>query len=61
MLCVIYRSADKGRRKMFGADSDLSGAERIVESIYWKPTIVWYVDEVRVMNAIRTESKTCAR
>ncbi len=29
----------------------------IVESIYWKPTIIWVVDEVRVMNAIRTESK----
>lgn len=29
----------------------------IVESIYWKPTIIWFVDEVRVMNAIRTESK----
>jgi CRISPR-associated protein Cas5d len=29
----------------------------IVESIYWKPTIIWYVDEVRIMNAIRTESK----
>lgn len=29
----------------------------IVESIYWKPTIIWYVDEVRVMNPIRTESK----
>jgi CRISPR-associated protein Cas5d len=29
----------------------------IVESIYWKPTIIWYVDEVRVINPIRTESK----
>lgn len=29
----------------------------IVESIYWKPTLVWYVDEVRIMNAIQTESK----
>jgi len=29
----------------------------IVESIYWKPTLVMYVDEVRVMNAIRMESK----
>ncbi|BCG56845.1 hypothetical protein PUR_02700 [Paenibacillus sp. URB8-2] len=29
----------------------------IVESIYWKPTIIWYIDEVRVMNAIQTESK----
>ncbi len=29
----------------------------ITESIYWKPTIIWVVDEVRVMNPIRTESK----
>lgn len=29
----------------------------IVESIYWKPTIIWIIDEVRVMNPIRTESK----
>lgn len=29
----------------------------IVESIYWKPTIIWYIDEIRVMNAIQTEVK----
>ncbi len=29
----------------------------ITESIYWKPTIIWYIDEVRVINPIRTESK----
>lgn len=29
----------------------------IVESIYWKPTIIWYIDEVRIMNAIQTEVK----
>lgn len=29
----------------------------IVESIYWKPTLVWYIDEVRVMNPIQTEVK----
>lgn len=29
----------------------------IVESIYWKPTIIWYIDKVRVMNAIQTEVK----
>ena len=29
----------------------------ITESIYWKPTFTWYIDEVRVMKAIRTESK----
>ncbi len=29
----------------------------ITESIYWKPTIIWIVDAVRVMNKIQTESK----
>lgn len=29
----------------------------IVESIYWKPTILWYIDEVRVMKEIRTQSR----
>lgn len=29
----------------------------ILESIYWKPTIMWMVDDVRVMKPIRTESK----
>lgn len=29
----------------------------IVESIYWKPTIIWYIDAIRVMNKIQTESK----
>ncbi|MEF2967718.1 type I-C CRISPR-associated protein Cas5c [Paenibacillus sp. M1] len=29
----------------------------IVESIYWKPTIIMIVDKVRIMNPIRMESK----
>lgn len=29
----------------------------IVESIYWKPTFVWVIDECRVMNQILTEPK----
>ena len=29
----------------------------IISSIYWKPTIIWYVDKVRVMNRIQTEVK----
>ena len=29
----------------------------ITESVYWKPTITWVIDEVRVMNKIQTESK----
>ena len=29
----------------------------IIESVYWKPTIVYYIDEIRIMNPIRMESK----
>ncbi|MEP6878871.1 MAG: type I-C CRISPR-associated protein Cas5c [Nitrosospira sp.] len=29
----------------------------VVKSIYWKPTIVWVIDEVRVMKRIRTQTK----
>ncbi|MDR2398551.1 MAG: type I-C CRISPR-associated protein Cas5c, partial [Spirochaetaceae bacterium] len=29
----------------------------ITESVYWKPTISWVIDKVRVMRKIQTESK----
>lgn len=29
----------------------------ILMSVYWKPTIIWYIDKVRVMNQIQTEVK----
>lgn len=29
----------------------------ILESIYWKPTLIWYIDEARVMNKIQTQSR----
>lgn len=29
----------------------------ITESIYWKPTITWIIDECRIMKMIQTESK----
>lgn len=29
----------------------------ILESIYWKPTFIWYIDKVRVMKKIQMESK----
>lgn len=29
----------------------------IAKSIYWKPTLVWVIDEVRVMKRIRTQTK----
>lgn len=29
----------------------------VLKSIYWKPTIIWYVDKVRIMNRLRTQTK----
>ena len=29
----------------------------ITDSIYWKPTFIWVIDEVRVMNLIRMQSQ----
>ncbi|GHV08735.1 type I-C CRISPR-associated protein Cas5 [Campylobacterota bacterium] len=29
----------------------------ITESIYWKPTIIWIIDRVRIIHKIQTESK----
>ena len=33
------------------------GLKGILHSIYWKPTIIWYIDSVRIMNPIRTVRK----
>jgi len=29
----------------------------VLHSIYWKPTIIWYIDEVRIIKPIQTEVK----
>ncbi len=29
----------------------------VLHSVYWKPTIIWIIDEVRIMNPIQTETK----
>ena len=29
----------------------------VLHSIYWKPTFVWYIDAIRVMNQIQMEVK----
>ena len=26
-------------------------------SVYWKPTLIWFIDKVRVMNPIQMEVK----
>lgn len=30
----------------------------VVKSIYWKPTIIWYIDKIRVVKRIQTQSKS---
>ena len=30
----------------------------ILSSVYWKPTIMWIIDQVRVMKAIRTQTRS---
>ena len=30
----------------------------IIKSVYWKPTLIWVIDEVRIMKAIQTEAKS---
>ncbi|OPY67826.1 MAG: CRISPR-associated protein Cas5 [Syntrophorhabdus sp. PtaU1.Bin050] len=29
----------------------------IVSSVYWKPTFIWIIDQVRIMNRIKTQTK----
>ena len=33
----------------------------ILESVYWKPTFIWVIDAVRIVNKIQTEEKEFAR
>lgn len=30
----------------------------ILSSVYWKPTIVWFIDQVRIMKPIRTQTRS---
>lgn len=33
----------------------------ILQSVYWKPTIIWVIDAVRVMHPIQMETRESAR
>ena len=59
-----------GRRALFTDPVSKMGGEKftyqvptyqalkgVLESIYWKPTLVWIVDRVRVIKPIRSESQ----
>ena len=30
----------------------------VIKSVYWKPTLIWIVKRVRILNPIRMESKS---
>jgi CRISPR-associated protein Cas5d len=30
----------------------------ILKSVYWKPTLIWFIDKVRIIKPIRTEAKS---
>lgn len=60
----------RGRRALFTDPISRIGGEKftyqvptyqalkgILESIYWKPTLIWVVDQVRVIRPIRSESQ----
>ncbi|TCL55899.1 CRISPR-associated protein Cas5d [Kineothrix alysoides] len=59
-----------GKRALFSDPITRTGGEKfsyqvptyqalkgIAESIYWKPTLIWYIDKVRIMKSIQTESQ----
>ena len=59
-----------GRRALFSDPTTRIGGEKfsyqlptyqalkgILESVYWKPTLIWYIDELRVMKRIKTQSQ----
>lgn len=46
-----------GGEKLSYQTPTYQGLKGILESVYWKPTLIWYIDAVRVMKRIQTESK----
>lgn len=46
-----------GGEKMTTQIPTYQALKGICESIYWKPSIIWVIDEVRIMHPIRMESK----
>lgn len=46
-----------GGEKLTTQIPSYSAIKGIIESVYWKPSILWIVDEIRVMNPIRMETK----
>lgn len=51
---VLSRLGDEKMTSMFPTYSALKG---VLDHVYWKPTIKWYIDEVRILNPIRMVSR----
>ena len=51
---VLTRAGGEKSSYMIPTYEALKG---ILHSIYWKPTIIWIIDSVRIMNPVRTERK----
>lgn len=51
---ILTRTGGEKFSYMFPTYEALKG---IVHSVYWKPTIVWIIDSVRIMNRIQTVRK----
>ena len=46
-----------GREKASYQVPTYEALKGILMSVYWKPTLIWIIDEVRIMNRIQTEVK----
>lgn len=66
--CISFKL--KGRYALFTDPITKIGGEKcsyhlptyeaikgVLKSIYWKPTIIWHVDKIRLMKPIRTQTK----
>lgn len=56
---LFYRPADPyrwGKNALYHIPT-YEALKGVLKSIYWKPTLIWVVDEVRVMKRIRTQTK----
>ncbi len=66
---IVFAFKVSGRRALFSDPVNRVGGEKmsyhlptyqalkgITESIYWKPSIIWKIKRVRILNPIRTES-----
>lgn len=51
---VLTRAGGEKNSYMIPTYEALKG---VLHSVYWKPSIIWYIDSVRIMNPIRTERK----